>query len=65
VTLAKVVRVTVLMNLFMLGSELFTEFYTGGSHTDAAARTCSSVHGHSTPRPVDLDRGHAQRRRLP
>ncbi|HEY6556570.1 MAG TPA: NrfD/PsrC family molybdoenzyme membrane anchor subunit [Polyangiaceae bacterium] len=31
-TLTSVLRVTVLLNLFMLGSELFTAFYTGGSH---------------------------------
>lgn len=35
-TLVKIMRVTVLLNLFMLVSELFTEFYTGGSHVAAA-----------------------------
>jgi molybdopterin-containing oxidoreductase family membrane subunit len=35
-TLSKVLRVTVLVNLFMLGSELFTAFYTGGTHAAAA-----------------------------
>jgi molybdopterin-containing oxidoreductase family membrane subunit len=29
-------RVTILINLLMVGSELFVEFYTGGSHTSAA-----------------------------
>jgi molybdopterin-containing oxidoreductase family membrane subunit len=34
-TLASVMRVTVPLNLFMLASELFTAFYTGGSHAAA------------------------------
>jgi len=34
-TLAKVMRVTVLVNLFMLGSELFTALYAGGAHAAA------------------------------
>ncbi len=35
-TLVAIVRVTVLINLLMLGSELFTAFYTGGSHASSA-----------------------------
>lgn len=31
--LVNIVRVTLLINLLMLGSELFTELYAGGSHT--------------------------------
>jgi len=34
-TLAAIMRVTILINLVMLISELFTEFYTGGSHATA------------------------------
>jgi Ni/Fe-hydrogenase subunit HybB-like protein len=35
-TLVSVIRVTCLLNLFLLGCELFTEFYTGGAHTSSA-----------------------------
>ncbi len=35
-TLVNIMRVTILINLLMVGSELFVEFYTGGSHTSAA-----------------------------
>ena len=45
VTLAKVLRVTVLINLFMLGSELFTALYTGGSHADAVRYLFFGSHG--------------------
>ncbi len=31
-----VMRVTVLINLFLLGSEAFTQFYTGGAHAASA-----------------------------
>ena len=34
-TLTSVMKVTVLLNLFMLGSELFTALYTGGAHASA------------------------------
>jgi Ni/Fe-hydrogenase subunit HybB-like protein len=44
-TLASVLRVTVLLNLFMLGSELFTAFYTGGSHATAAKYLFFGSHG--------------------
>jgi molybdopterin-containing oxidoreductase family membrane subunit len=45
-TLASVMRVTVLINLFMLGSELFTAFYTGGSHLASAKYLFFGLHGH-------------------
>jgi molybdopterin-containing oxidoreductase family membrane subunit len=43
-TLRSVMRITVLLNLFMLGSELFTAFYTGGTHA-AAVRYLFFGHG--------------------
>ena len=46
-TLASVMRVTVLVNLFMLGSELFTAFYTGGSHLASAKYLFFGLHGKS------------------
>jgi len=45
--LVQVIRITVLINLFMLASELFTEFYTGGSHTTHAQYLFFGLHGHS------------------
>lgn len=44
-TLIGIVRVTVLLNLFLLGSEVFTEFYTGGSHLAAAEYLYFGLHG--------------------
>jgi molybdopterin-containing oxidoreductase family membrane subunit len=44
--LVKILRVTTLVNLFMLASELFTEFYTGGSHTASARYLYVGLHGH-------------------
>lgn len=35
-TLVKIIRVTILINLLMVVSELFTEFYAGGAHTSSA-----------------------------
>lgn len=46
-TLTLVLRVTVVVNLFMLGSELFTIFYTGGSHLASATYLFFGLHGHS------------------
>ncbi len=43
--LIAIVRVTVLINLLMLGSELFTAFYTGGSHAAAARYLFFGSHG--------------------
>lgn len=44
-TLTSVLRVTVLLNLFMLGSELFTAFYTGGAHSTAVHYLFFGAHG--------------------
>lgn len=46
-TLVKILRVTVLINLFLVVSEVFTEFYTGGSHTASAQYLFFGLHGHS------------------
>ncbi|MFV1995956.1 MAG: sulfate reduction electron transfer complex DsrMKJOP subunit DsrP [Verrucomicrobiales bacterium] len=35
-TLAQIMRVTILINLLMLASEIFTAFYTGGAHAISA-----------------------------
>jgi molybdopterin-containing oxidoreductase family membrane subunit len=44
-TLLKIMRVTVLVNLFMAGAEVFTEFYTGSSHVAAARYLYVGLHG--------------------
>jgi Ni/Fe-hydrogenase subunit HybB-like protein len=44
-TLTRIVRVTILINLLMVVSELFTEFYTGGSHVSAAKYLFFGLHG--------------------
>ncbi len=46
-TLTNVMRVTVVLNLFMLGSELFTAFYTGGHHATSATYLFFGLHGHT------------------
>lgn len=46
-TLTKVLRVTVVVNIFMLASELFTAFYSGGSHHASATYLFFGLHGHS------------------
>ncbi len=46
-TLISVLKVTLLLNLFLVGSELFTEFYTGGSHTASARYLWFGLHGKS------------------
>ena len=45
-TLIKILRVTTLLNLFLVGSELFTEFYTGGAHVSSAIYLYFGLHGH-------------------
>lgn len=45
-TLVKILRVTVFINLFLVLSEVFTEFYSGGSHTAAATYLYFGLHGH-------------------
>lgn len=46
-TLIGIVRVTVLLNLFLLGSEVFTEFYSGGAHVASAQYLYFGLHGKS------------------
>lgn len=46
-TLLSIMRVTVLLNLFMLLSELFTVFYAGGSHASSAQYLFFGLHGHN------------------
>lgn len=46
-TLVKILRVTILINLFLVVSEVFTEFYTGGSHTASAQYLFFGLHGHN------------------
>lgn len=45
-TLVNIIRVTMLINLIMLASEVFTEFYTGGSHVASARYLYFGLHGH-------------------
>ena len=44
-TLARIMRVTVLLNLFMLVSELFTALYGGGAHAGAIRYLFLGLHG--------------------
>lgn len=46
-TLLSVMRVTVLINLFLLGSELFTALYSGGHHAAAVNYLYFGLHGKS------------------
>lgn len=46
-TLTKILRTTILINLFLVGAEVFTEFYTGGTHTEAATYLYFGLHGKS------------------
>lgn len=45
--LLSILRVTVLVNLFMLFSEVFTIFYGGGAHASAARYLFLGLHGHA------------------
>jgi Ni/Fe-hydrogenase subunit HybB-like protein len=45
-TLLQIVRVAILINLLMVVSELFTEFYTGASHSAHAYYLYFGLHGH-------------------
>jgi Ni/Fe-hydrogenase subunit HybB-like protein len=45
-TLVAILRITTLINLFMLASELFVETYTGGHHTESAQVLFFGLHGH-------------------
>jgi hypothetical protein len=40
-------RITILINLLMVASEVFTEFYAGGSHTASAKYLYFGLHGHN------------------
>ncbi|MGC4118663.1 MAG: polysulfide reductase NrfD [Myxococcales bacterium] len=44
--LVGILKVTVLLNLFMVLSEVFTEFYGGGAHTASAHYLFMGLHGH-------------------
>lgn len=44
-TLHGILRITVLVNLFMVASELFTAFYTGGAHATSARYLFLGLHG--------------------
>lgn len=45
-TLVSIIRITTLINLFMLGAELFSEFYAGGAHVASARYLFLGDHGH-------------------
>ena len=45
--LINIIRVTILINLLMVISEVFTEFYTGGAHTASAKYLFLGLHGHN------------------
>ncbi len=45
-TLVNIIRVTILINLLMLASEMFTDFYAGGSHTASAQYLYFGLHGY-------------------
>jgi molybdopterin-containing oxidoreductase family membrane subunit len=45
-TLLQIIRVAILINLLMVVSELFTEFYTGASHSSHAYYLYFGLHGH-------------------
>jgi molybdopterin-containing oxidoreductase family membrane subunit len=46
-TLTGIMRVTILISLLMVVSEIFTEFYTGGSHIASARYLYFGLHGHN------------------
>lgn len=46
-TLVAIMRITVLINLLMFASEVFTEFYTGGAHTASANYLFFGLHGYN------------------
>jgi Ni/Fe-hydrogenase subunit HybB-like protein len=50
-TLLNIMRVTILINLLMVVSEVFTEFYTGGSHTSSAHYLYFGLHGYNALLP--------------
>lgn len=44
--LVRLVRITALINLFMLGVECFTALYTGGAHASSITYLLFGLHGH-------------------
>ena len=44
-TLVRIIRIVILINLLMLVSEIFTEFYAGGAHTASARYLFLGLHG--------------------
>jgi molybdopterin-containing oxidoreductase family membrane subunit len=46
-TLVNIMRVTMIINVVMLVSELFVEFYSGGGHTASARYLFTGLHGHN------------------
>lgn len=46
-TLRSILKVMILINLFLVGAEVFTEFYTGGTHTESATYLYFGLHGHN------------------
>jgi molybdopterin-containing oxidoreductase family membrane subunit len=46
-TLIQIIRVAMVINLVMLASEIFTLFYTGGSHGVSARYLFFGLHGHT------------------
>ena len=55
-TLVNIMRVTILINLLMVVSEVVVEFYTGGTHTSAAHYLYFGLHGHHAGRVRQPDR---------
>ncbi len=45
-TLVRIIRVTILINLLLVASEVFTEFYTGSAHSASARYLYFGLHGH-------------------
>lgn len=45
-TLVRVLRVTTLLNLFLVGAEVFTELYAGTAHSASARYLYFGLHGH-------------------
>lgn len=47
-----IITVTLIINLYLLGSELFTEFYTGSEHAVHAQYLFTGLHGHGLLVPL-------------
>ena len=46
-TLRRIVQVAMIVNMFLLACEVFTEFYTGSAHVASAQYLYFGLHGHS------------------